>query len=222
MGQKIHPRNLRLGIIEDWDSTWYASGNYSDLVLEDFKIRQKMKDALNRAGISKILIKRKSNSMSIIVYVARTGIIFGKSSIDLELLKQELIKEIGIKSSLNIKILEQKNPEGNAKLIADWIATQLEKRVPFRRAMKMAIQKALKSGVEGVKVETAGRLGGAEIARSEGYREGKIPLHTIRAQIDYAFTEALTTYGKIGVKVWINNGETFKRYNEYEQEEVKA
>jgi len=206
MGQKVHPRSIRLGIVKDWDCNWFADASYPALVLEDLAIRKFLKDEFQRAGVARIIINRKAQVTEAIVYVARPGILFPKSgNNDLSLVQEALNKKHGC--SVRITIIEQPNPEANAKLIADWIVAQLEKRVAFRRAMKMAMQKALKSGALGIKCLCSGRLGGVEIARREGYREGKVPLHTLRADIDYAFSEALTTYGKIGVKVWVYNGE---------------
>ncbi len=206
MGQKAKPKSLRLGITDDWDSIWYDTYNYNKKVLEDFKIRNYLKAEFSRAGVSSITVKRKSDQIEVNVHVARSGMIFGKAGLDIEFITADLKKKIK-QTNLVINIIELKNPDTNAALIAAWICGQIEKRIPFRRAMKMAMQKSLKSGVNGVKVSCAGRLGGIEIARCEWYKEGKIPLHTLRAKIDYAFDEALTTYGKIGVKVWLYKGE---------------
>jgi small subunit ribosomal protein S3 len=209
MGQKCNPTGLRLGIVKDWDYTWFATDGYAANVFEDFTIRNYITRELSRAGISKINIKRKSDLVEIIVRVARPGMIFGKSNIDLELINAELSKMA--KKKTVIKITEEKNQDCNSRLLASWVTGQLEKRIPFRRAMKMAIQKSQKAGAKGIRIACAGRLGGVEIARTESYMEGKVPLHTLRADIDYAFTEALTTYGKIGVKVWIYHGEIIKK-----------
>lgn len=209
MGRKVNPKGFRLGFTEDWESIWYDFKNYDTKVFEDFKIRNFLKVELDRAGISEIKILRKADQLVVNVTVARPGLIFGKSSIDLNIITESLKKII--KRPLNISILENKKPDATAELIASWICGQIEKRVPFRRAMKMAIQKSLKSGVNGVKVSCSGRLGGIEIARCEWYKEGKVPLHTLRAKIKYAFDEALTTYGKIGVKVWLYKGEKIKQ-----------
>ena len=206
MGQKVNPKAFRLGVTEECDSVWYDLKNYSSKVHEDFIIRNFIKAELSRAAISNIQIKRKSDTIEINVTSARTGVIFGKSGIDIELVASALKKLIK-QNMLSINILENKKPDSSAHLLASWICGQIEKRVPFRRAMKMAMQKSLKSGVNGVKVSCSGRLGGIEIARCEWYKEGKIPLHTLRAKVDYAFDEALTTYGKIGVKVWLYKGE---------------
>ena len=208
MGQKVNPKAFRLGITEDWDSIWFEESNYKNNILEDFEIRKFIKAELSRAGISKVKILRKADQLDVLVTAARPGVIFGKSNIDLDFIVEELQKKINRK--LSIKIIENENPDCTAELIASWVCGQIEKRVPFRRAMKMAIQKCLKSGANGVKILSSGRLGGVEIARSEGYKEGKVPLHTLRAIVDYSFKEALTTYGKIGVKVWIYKGEQLK------------
>ncbi|MSR88418.1 MAG: 30S ribosomal protein S3 [Candidatus Margulisbacteria bacterium] len=209
MGQKANPKSLRVGIINDWDSTWFGLKNYGTLLFEDYQIRDLLKDAFNRAGVSHIQIDRKANLTEVKVYVARSGVVVGKKGLDVPVMKEEIKKRIG--KDVNIIIIDEKTPDINAKLLGEWIAIQLEKRTPFRRAMKMAVQKALKSGAKGIKVNCSGRLGGAEIARSEWSREGKVPLHTFRADIDYAFSEALTTYGKIGVKVWVYKGEVLQR-----------
>lgn len=205
MGQKVHPKSIRLGIVKDWDANWFGTSEYKTLVLEDFEIRKFLKGELFRAGVSDITINRKAETTKAIVSVGRPGVIFGRNGKDLGLLAEQLKKIVG--KPVYIEINEIKNSELNARLLGEWVAFQLEKRVPFRRAMKMAIQKAMKAGAEGVKIGCAGRLGGVEIARSEWYLEGKVPLHTLRADIDYAFSEALTTYGKIGIKVWVYNGE---------------
>ena len=208
MGQKTNPKVLRLGITEEWDSIWFDTYGYQKKILEDFKIRSFIKSELARAGVSKVQIFRKTANLEINVTVGRPGIIYGKSGIDLDYISEQLNKLIDKRAMINI--IENSNPDCTASLIAAWACNQLEKRVPFRRVMKMAIQKCLKSGANGVKICTAGRLGGVEIARTEWYKEGKIPLHTFRAIIDYSFDEAITTYGKIGVKVWIYKGEKLK------------
>ncbi len=209
MGQKTNPKALRLGIADEWDSVWYDSANYSKKIMQDFIIRNYLNEELSRAAVTKIKILRKSDHLEIVPVVARPGVIFGKTNIDLELITKELRDKLKI-TNLKITIEENKNPDANAKLLSTWICGQIEKRIPFRRAMKMAIQKCLKSGAKGVKVSCSGRLGGIEIARCEWYKEGKIPLHTFRSIIDYSFNEALTTYGKIGVKVWIYHGDKLK------------
>jgi small subunit ribosomal protein S3 len=212
MGQKTHPIGIRLGIVKDWDSNWFALGKYSENVLEDFKIKQHLRNELKRAGIAKMLISRKAGAIEVKIYVARPGVVMGKGAADIKYISDELKKEIG--KNIIIEVLEERNPDNNAKLLSEWIVFQLEKRVPFRRAMKMAVQKALRAGSQGIRVACAGRLGGVEIARCEWYREGRVPLQTFRADIDFAFSEALTTYGKIGVKLWLYNGEIFKNKKE--------
>ena len=207
MGQKVNPKLMRLGIVKDWENTWFAIDDYPSLVLEDFYIRNLLKRELSRAAVSDIKINRMSDYIEIIVKVARPGVIFGKNGLDLNVYKEDFMKRTGRR--VNIKIVEEKRPDVSARLLSLWVAGQIEKRIPFRRAMKMAVQRALKSGAEGIKVYCSGRLGGVEIARSEWYREGRVPLHTLRANIDYSFTEALTTYGKIGVRVWIYKGDIF-------------
>lgn len=207
MGQKVNPKLMRLGIVKDWENTWFAIDDYPSLVLEDFYIRNLLKRELSRAAVSDIKINRMSDYIEIIVKVARPGVIFGKNGLDLDVYKEDFMKRTGRR--VNIKIVEEKRPDVSARLLSLWVAGQIEKRIPFRRAMKMAVQRALKSGAEGIKVYCSGRLGGVEIARSEWYREGRVPLHTLRANIDYSFTEALTTYGKIGVRVWIYKGDIF-------------
>jgi small subunit ribosomal protein S3 len=213
MGQKANPILLRLGIVKDWESTWFDIRQYPKLILEDKDIREYMRNELRRAGVSDIHIRRKADQVEIDITAARPGIVMGKGGADITYLRDELNKKTGKK--VTIKVKEEKHAERNSRLIGEVIAGQLEKRIPFRRAMKMAVQRAMKAGAQGVKIMCAGRLGGVEIARQEWYREGKVPLHTLRADIDYAFTEALTTYGKIGIKVWIYNGEIFTK-NEQE------
>ncbi len=207
MAQKANPKLMRLGIVKDWENVWYAEKDYPLFLLEDLYIRDMIKSNFSRAAVSDIKIKRMSDYIEVIVKVARPGVIFGKSGIDLNFYKEHIVKKTGRR--VNIRIVEEKTPDKSSRLLSLWIAGQIEKRVPFRRAMKMAIQRAMKSGAEGVKVYCSGRLGGVEIARSEWYREGRVPLHTLRADIDYSFTEAITTYGKIGVRVWIYNGDKY-------------
>lgn len=215
MGQKVHPRGFRLGVIEDWDASWYAEGqDYSDNLDEDIKIRKYLKNKLYRAGISRIKISRRANQIEIDLYTARPGIIIGKAGRDVAVIRDEVLRMT--KKQVQLNIQEESNPEVNAQLVAENIATQLEKRIAFRRAMRQAVMKALRSGGKGIKVMVAGRLGGAEIARTEWYRRGQVPLHTLRAKIDYGFTEAMTLYGKIGVKVWIYKGDVLP------QKQVKA
>ncbi len=206
MGQKANPHSLRLGITKEWDSNWYASKkNYKDNLLEDFHIRNFLKDRLFRAGLARIAISRRAKQLVVDLYTARPGMVIGKGGQDAEVLNKDLAEFIGKPVQLNIN--EEKGVETNAQLWAEAIAIQLERRIPFRRAMKGTVTRALKAGAKGVKVMTKGRLGGSEIARKEWYREGRVPLHTFRAEIDYGFSEALTTYGKIGVKVWIYKGD---------------
>jgi len=206
MGQKVHPYGLRVGYIYDWKSRWFAKkGDFPKLVLEDSKIRKFVKKALSSAAVSKIDIERSTDKVSVLIYSARPGIIIGRRGSEIERLKEELHSIAGKEVSIEIK--EIKNANLDAQLVAENIAFQLEKRIPHRRAMKKAVQGALDSGAQGVKIICGGRLGGAEIARRESYRVGSIPSQTLRAEIDYGFAEALTTYGLIGVKVWIYKGD---------------
>jgi len=206
MGQKVHPNGLRVGVIRDWDSKWYAnSKNYSDYLVEDYKIRKYVKSKLFASGISRIEIERTAKFVKINVYTAKPGLVIGKGGNYAETLRADLEKMISKKVNLNI--VEVKNVDIDAQLVAENIAGQLEKRVSFRRAMKQCMQKAMKAGALGIKTAVSGRLGGADMARTEFYKEGTIPLQTIRADIDYGFYEADTTYGKVGVKVWIYKGE---------------
>lgn len=206
MGQKVHPKGLRLGIIKDWDGKWYADKkNFANLLLEDVKIRRYIKNKLYAAGISRILIERAANRVRITIFTAKPGIVIGRGGAEVENLRKELEKMTG--RQININIVEIKVPEIDAQLVAENIAAQLTKRISFRRAMKQSVSRAMKMGAKGIKIACSGRLAGAEIARTEWYSEGKVPLHTLRADIDYGFAEALTTYGKIGVKVWIYKGE---------------
>ena len=206
MGQKVHPIGFRLGILKTWNSRWYAEGDYKELLHEDLKIRKYIKEENYHAGISKIDIERAANKIRINIYTARPGIIIGKKGAEIEKLKARLQKMTD--KEVYIYISEVERPETDAQLIAENVCTQLERRVAFRRAMKKSVSTALKLGAQGIKVACAGRLGGAEMARKEWYREGRVPLHTIRADIDYGFAEAKTTYGIIGVKVWVFKGET--------------
>ncbi len=206
MGQKMHPHGLRVGVISDWNSKWYAdSKNYADYLVEDHKIREYVKKKLFVSGISKVEIERTAKFVKVNVYTAKPGVVIGKGGSLAESLKQELSKMIGKEVSLNI--VEVKDVDTNAQLVAENIANQLERRISFRRAMKQCMQKAMKAGALGIKTSVSGRLGGADMARTEFYKEGTIPLQTLRADIDYGFYEADTTYGKIGVKVWIYKGE---------------
>lgn len=205
MGQKVHPKGLRVGIIRDWESNWYADKNYEELLHEDLKLRDFIKEKLFQAGISAVEIERAANRIKISIHTAKPGIVIGRGGTEVEALRKTLEQMTGKK--VNINIVEVKKPELSAQLVAEAIAAQLEKRIGFRRAMKQAVSRTMRLGAEGVKISCSGRLGGAEIARTEWYSEGKVPLHTLRADIDYGFTEANTTYGKIGIKVWIYKGE---------------
>ena len=206
MGQKMHPHGLRVGVIKDWDSKWYAdSKNFSDYLIEDHKIREYVKKKLFVSGISKIEIERTPKFVKINVYTAKPGLVIGKGGNFAETLKNELVKMIN--KDVNLNIVEVKNVDTDAQLVAENICNQLERRISFRRAMKQCMQKAMKAGALGIKTAVSGRLGGADMARTEFYKEGTIPLQTLRADIDYGFYEADTTYGKIGVKVWIYKGE---------------
>lgn len=206
MGQKVNPKGLRIGIIKDWDSKWFADKrNYSNLLIEDVKIRKYIKGKLYQAGISKMQIERAANRVKVSIHTAKPGIVIGRGGSEVEALRKQLEKMTG--KQVNVNIVEIKSPEADAQLVAENIASQLEKRIAFRRAMKQTVQRSLRMGGKGIKIACSGRLGGAEIARTEWYSEGKVPLHTLRADIDYGFAEANTTYGKIGVKVWIYKGE---------------
>ncbi len=205
MGQKVNPHGLRVGIIKDWDSKWYAESEFSDYLVEDYNIRKYLKEKLYSAGVSKIEIERASDRVRVIVHTAKPGVIIGKGGAEIEVTKNELSKLTDKKVSIDIK--EIKRPDRDAQLVAENIAQQLENRVSFRRAMKSCMGRAMKAGALGIKAACGGRLGGADIARTEFYSEGTIPLQTLRADIDYGFAEAKTTYGKIGVKVWIYKGE---------------
>ena len=205
MGQKVNPIGLRLGINRTWDSRWFAGKNYADLLHEDLGLREYLQDRLKQAGISRIVIERPAGRARVTIHSARPGVVIGKKGQDIEKLRQELNKITGKDVALNI--VEVRKPEIDAKLVAENIAQQLERRVAFRRAMKRAVQSAIRLGAEGIRINCAGRLGGAEIARTEWYREGRVPLHTLRADIDYGLAEASTTYGICGVKVWVFKGE---------------
>ena len=205
MGQKVHPKGLRIGIIKDWDAKWYADKNYAELLHEDIKIREFIKKKLFVSGISTVEIERAANKVKVSVHTAKPGIVIGKGGAEVENLRKDIEKISGKQVAINI--IEIKKPELDAQLVAEGVAQQLEKRVSFRRAMKQAVSRSMKFGAEGIKIMCAGRLAGAEMARTEWYSEGKVPLHTLRADIDYGFAEANTTYGKIGIKVWIYKGE---------------
>jgi len=210
MGQKVNPHGLRVGVIKDWDSRWYARNDkVGDLIVEDFEIRKFLKKTLYAAGVPKIEIERDNVRVKIYIHCSRPGVVIGKGGTEIERLRLQVEKMIGKPVALNI--VEVKNPDTNAQLVAENIASQLERRISFRRAMKGAMGRAMRMGVRGIKVTTGGRLGGAEIARSESYHEGTIPLQTIRADIEYGFAEAHTTYGRLGVKVWIYKGEVLSQ-----------
>lgn len=211
MGQKVNPVGLRVGIIRDWESKWYADKDYADLLHEDIKVREYIKKRLKDAAVSSIEIERAANRVNITLYTAKPGMVIGKGGTEVEALRKALAKLTNKKVHINIS--EVKNPELDAYLVAENIAQQLERRVSFRRAMKQAIQRSVRAGAKGVRTLVSGRLGGADIARSEGYSEGTVPLHTLRADIDYGFAEAHTTYGRIGVKVWIYRGEILPTKN---------
>ncbi len=211
MGQKVHPVSFRLGINKSWDSKWFANKEYSDFVLEDFNIRKFLKKKLLQAGVSKIEIERAANKVRIRIHAARPGIIIGKKGVEIERLKSELEKMIKRDAILDIQ--EVRKAEVDAQLVAENVAMQLVRRIAFRRAMKKSVTSALRFGAQGIKISCSGRLGGAEMARREWYREGRVPLHTIRADIDYGFAEAFTTYGVIGVKVIIFKGEILPNKN---------
>jgi small subunit ribosomal protein S3 len=209
MGQKVNPIGLRLGINRTWDSRWFADGlDYGRLLHQDLKIRAELKKRLYQAGVSKIIIERPHKKCRITIYAARPGVIIGKKGADIEKLKSDIGKIT--EGEIHLNIVEIRKPEADAQLVAENIAQQLERRIAFRRAMKRSMQSAMRLGAKGVRINVSGRLGGAEIARMEWYREGRVPLHTLRADIDYGFTEAKTTYGIIGVKVWVFKGEVLE------------
>jgi len=209
VGQKVNPTSLRLGIVKTWESKWYAGKKYSDYVLEDYNIRKFIKKKIFHAGIAKVQIERSSKRIRLRLYTSRPGIVIGKKGSEISALKKELEKMIS--QEVTIDVQEVKKPEMDAQLVAESIALQIVRRVAFRRAMKRGIQSSMRFGAEGIKIICAGRLGGAEMARTECYMEGRVPLHTLRADIDYGFTEAHTTYGIIGVKVFIFKGEILKK-----------
>ncbi len=209
MGQKVNPIGLRLGIIKTWESRWYSGKNYADYILEDYNIRKFIKSKFYHAGISRIEIERSSRRVRLCIFTSRPGIVIGKKGAEIALLKKDLENIVSHEVIIDIK--EVRKPELDAQLVAENIALQLERRVAFRRAMKRGISSAMRFGAEGVKIICSGRLGGAEMARTEQYREGRVPLHTLRADIDYGFTEARTTYGAIGIKVFIFKGEVLKK-----------
>ena len=209
MGQKVNPIGLRLGIVKTWESRWYAGKNYADYILEDYKIRKFVKNKLHHAGISKVEIERSSKHIRLRVFTSRPGIVIGKKGAEISQLKKEI--ENKVSHEVMIDIQEVRKPEIDAQLVAENVALQIERRVAFRRAMKRGVSSAMRFGAKGIKIICSGRLGGAEMARTEWYKEGRIPLHTLRADIDYGFIEARTTYGIIGVKVFIFKGEILKK-----------
>ena len=206
MGQKVNPTGLRLGINRTWDSRWFADENYAQLLHQDIAMRKFLNEKLGAAGISHIVIERPAKKAIVTIYCARPGVIIGKKGQEIDSVKKELVKMSG-NTDLSLNIVEVRKPEINAKLVADSIAQQLEKRISFRRAMKRAVQSALRQGAEGIRINCGGRLGGAEIARTEWYREGRVPLHTLRADVDYGVSTAHTAYGTCGIKVWIYKGD---------------
>ncbi|MFT5426109.1 MAG: small subunit ribosomal protein S3 [Gammaproteobacteria bacterium] len=208
MGQKVHPTGIRLGIVKDWTSTWYAdSKDYSKFLYEDLKVREYLQKKLESASVSRIQIERPANNARVIIHTARPGIVIGKKGEDIDRLRTTISKMMGVPAQVSVE--EIRKPELDAKLVAQNVASQLERRIMYRRAMKRAVTNTMRLGAEGIKINLAGRLNGAEIARSEWYREGRVPLHTLRADIDYGVAEAMTTYGIIGIKVWIFKGEIF-------------
>ena len=214
MGQKVHPTGFRLGIATDWTSKWYAdSKDFADFLEEDLKIREFLRKKLAQAAISRIQISRPAKAISVTIHTARPGIIIGKKGEDIERLRIEVASLVSVHlNNVKISIEEIRKPELDAQLVAEGVASQLERRVMFRRAMRRSVTNAMRIGAEGIKINVSGRLNGAEIARNEWYREGRVPLHTLRANVDYGFAEALTTYGILGVKVWIYKGEVFDLY----------
>ena len=209
MGQKVNPHGVRVGVIKDWDSKWYAEADFADNLVEDYNIRKFLKNKLYSAGIAKIEIERRgADQVKVIISTAKPGVVIGKGGAEIEKLKEDVAKEIGKEAkNVNLEIKEIKRPDINAQLVAENIAQQLENRMSFRRAMKSTMSRTMKAGAKGIKTMASGRLGGADIARSEFYTEGTVPLQTLRANIDYGFAEANTTYGKVGIKTWIYLGE---------------
>jgi len=205
VGQKVHPKGMRIGIIRDWDAKWFAEKDFAALLIEDIKVRKHIKKKLYTAGISRIEIERAANRVKITIHTAKPGIVIGRGGTEVEALRKEIEKMTA--KNVNVNIVEVKVPELDAQLVAENVAAQLVKRVSFRRAMKQSVSRTMRMGAQGIKVTCSGRLAGAEMARTETYNEGKVPLHTLRADIDYGFAEANTTYGKIGVKIWIYKGE---------------
>ncbi len=221
MGQKVHPTGIRLGISKDWTSKWYAGSNeYAENLVGDLKVRDFIKSQLKHASVSKIQIERPAKSARITIHTARPGIVIGTKGEDIEKLRKKVSNMIGL--PVHINVTEIRKPELDAQLVAESVAQQLERRIMYRRAMKRAVQNAMRLGALGIRINVAGRLNGAEIARTEWYREGQVPLHTFRADIDYGFAEAETTYGIIGIKVWINKGEIFDLYSEESSDSAES
>ncbi len=222
MGQKVHPVGIRLGISRDWNAKWYASKkDFPDLLNADIQVREHLSKKLANANVSHIQIERPTGSANITIHTARPGVVIGKKGADIEILRKEVAKIIGLHvNAVKVNIEEIRKPELDAKLVAESIAQQLERRVMFRRAMKRAIQNTMRMGAQGIKIKIGGRLNGAEIARSEMYHEGRVPLHTLRADIDYGTHEALTTYGILGIKVWIYKGEVFDLYKDLDTKDA--
>src|SRR6184192_432027 len=221
MGQKIHPTGFRLAVSRNWASRWYANNrDFAGMLAEDIKVREYLKSKLKNAAVSRVLIERPAKNARITIYSARPGVVIGKKGEDIENLKKELATRLGVPVAVNIE--EVRKPEVDAQLIADSITQQLEKRIMFRRAMKRAMQNAMRLGAQGIKIMSSGRLNGIEIARTEWYREGRVPLHTLRADIDYGFAEAKTTYGVIGIKVWVFKGEVMPQNGEPQAAPVPA
>lgn len=220
MGQKVHPTGIRLGITKDWNSKWYAGNDYGEILNQDINIRKYIEKKLKKAAISKIQIDRPAKNARVLIHSARPGVIIGKKGGGIEELRDEISKMIGL--PVHVNITEVRKPELNGQLVAESVAQQLENRVMFRRAMKRAVTAAMRAGALGVKINVSGRLGGAEIARSEWYREGRVPLHTFRADVDYATAEAMTTYGIIGVKVWIFKGEVLRHQKQQPTQEEQT
>ncbi|WP_343128541.1 30S ribosomal protein S3 [Buchnera aphidicola (Kurisakia onigurumii)] len=221
MGQKVHPNGMRLGIVKSWNSIWFSSSkDFSDNLYSDYQVRTFLKKELSKASVSKIYIERPSKSVKITIHTSRPGIVIGKKGEDVEKLRKIINKITGLPAQINI--FEVKKPELDAQLVADNISSQLERRVMFRRAMKRSVQNAMRQGAEGIKIEVSGRLGGVEIARREWYREGRVPLHTLRADIEYGTSQAYTTYGVVGVKVWIFKGEILGGMQEVENNKIKS
>ncbi|MDD4352609.1 MAG: 30S ribosomal protein S3 [Candidatus Gracilibacteria bacterium] len=208
MGQKVHPYIFRVGISKGWKSTWYADKNYHNLLHEDLKLRKYLMKKLGDAGIAEIEIQRSADQITVLIHTSKPGIIIGRSGSNIDVLREDVRRQVG--ANVEVKVIEIRKPDLNAQLIADNVALQLERRIPFRRACKQAIERAREAGVKGIKISLSGRLNGAEIARNEVFKEGNVPLHTLRADIDYALGKARTTYGAIGVKVWLYHGLIFK------------